>query len=119
MSSKIFTAALCFAGLISVSLVVGCGKESTPPPAAEQTMSPEKVKLLISVLEGPSTIGPYGMDMKAGAAERLGECGQMAKDANAIPALTKLSKSPKATKLAREAATAALAKLNGEAAPAP
>lgn len=81
-------------------------------------MTPEKVKMLIGAIEGNSTTGPFGVDLKEGAARQLGECGQMAKDAGAIPALTKLSKSPKASKEAKAAAEAALAKLNG-AAPAP
>ena len=82
-------------------------------------MTPDKVKMLVGVLEGSSTTGPFGVDLKESAANQLGECGQMAKDAGAIPALTKLSKSQKASKEARAAAEAALAKLNGAAAPAP
>jgi hypothetical protein len=104
--------------LLGVSFFVGCGKKAPPPAPAAVTMSPDRVKMLITVLEGNGSAGPFGTDLKASAAERLGECGQMAKDAGAIPVLTKLSKSGKATKEAKEAAVAALAKLNG-AAPAP
>ena len=104
--------------LLGVSCCVGCGKKAPPPAPTTVTMTPEKVKLLVSVIEGNSTTGPFGVDLKASAAEQLGDSGQLAKDNGAIPALTKLSKSGKASKEAKEAAVAALAKLNG-AAPAP
>ena len=81
-------------------------------------LTPQESKQKVATLNGSIELGPYGINVKVSAAEALGDLGQAAKDAGAIPELTKLSKSGQVQPAAREAAKAALAKLNA-AAPAP
>jgi hypothetical protein len=96
-------------------MIVGCGKKPTPAPTTPE-MTPERIKMLVGVVEG-NAIQAFGGDVRLDAAEQLGNLGQAAKDAGAVPALTKLSKSGKASKETKAAAVAALAKLNGAAPP--
>jgi len=117
MKSKIMVVASCLALLVGVSTWSGCGSKQQTSAETKSEVTPEDIKEMVDVL-GSNYATAMGADVKAIVAERLGNLGQQAKDAGAIPALTKLSKNGKASKEARAAATEALAKLNA-AAPAP
>jgi hypothetical protein len=81
-----------------------------PPTAAAPTA--QQIKAKVALLNGNLELGPYGVNIKAAAADELAGLGQAAKDAGAIAELTRLSQSGKVQPAAREAAKAALAKLN-------
>ena len=119
MKSKILLATNCVALCACLSMGLGCAKKEPAATPQSNAVSADTMKQMIEVVSSSKNATAFGADLKETVAERLGNLGQQAKDAGAIPALTKLSKNGKASKEARAAAVAALAKLNGGAAPAP
>jgi hypothetical protein len=103
---------LCFSAML-----VGCSKSNPAGAPVAESRTPEQIKQLVDLLNAPPKTGPaYGADLKAIAAKELGDLGQTATAAGAIPALKKLSQNPKASPEAKAAAEAALAKLGADAA---
>lgn len=119
MNSKTLVAVVALLLLVCVGLGVfflrGSRQTVVAAPAAAPPTA-EQIKTKVSTLNGRIEIGPFGVNLKASAAQDLGDLGQAAKDAGAIPELAKLSKSSQVRPEAREAAKAALAKLNAAAA---
>ncbi len=121
LKSKLSLTAHCLALWVCVSCSVGCGRQQTNSQQSsaaptQPAISPARIKEIVALLDAKTETEGF-VDVKAGAAKTLGDLGQAARDAGAVPALTRLSKSGKATPKSKAAAQAALAKLNAPAAP--
>jgi len=103
--------------LCIVAMIAGCSKSNPVVAPAADSRTPEQIKQLVDLLNSPPPAGTdaFSVDLKAVAAKELGDLGQTAIAAGAIPELKKLSQNPKASPEAKAAAEAALAKLGAAA----
>jgi F0F1-type ATP synthase epsilon subunit len=119
MNSKLSIVVVAVLLLVGVGIGVVYRQAPRQPVAAARVaatpLTPQEIKKTVALLNGSIEVGPFGVNVKAEAAETLGALGQAANDAGAVAELTKLSKNGKVQPEARAAAKAALAKLNSSA----
>lgn len=90
--------------LLLAVLMAGCGRNSGPA-ADHASFTPERVQELVELLGSKNGDSGMGFDLRAAAAEQLGEVGPRAKEFGAVAALEKLSKNrdPKIREVAARA----------------